>query len=82
MLWYEKLGEGGFFFLQLNCKLTLEFPQLERAYNKGESTVNVDKQRYVDFTHMLQRRVDDPDKVRKIKREVSSAAEESEAGDE
>jgi hypothetical protein len=42
---------------------------LETAHSAGKTKINVDDERYVDFKNMLQRRIDDPQKRRNIKRE-------------
>eukprot|EP01112_Ceratiomyxa_fruticulosa_P015301 TRINITY_DN4477_c0_g2_i3.p1 TRINITY_DN4477_c0_g2~~TRINITY_DN4477_c0_g2_i3.p1 ORF type:complete len:266 (+),score=62.18 TRINITY_DN4477_c0_g2_i3:365-1162(+) len=46
--------------------------KLEKAYKKKQKTAKVDKQRFVDFENMLQRRYDDTTKRRAIKRELKS----------
>jgi hypothetical protein len=42
---------------------------LETAHSAGKAKVNVDDERFVDFKNMLQRRIDDPQKRRNVKRE-------------
>eukprot|EP01112_Ceratiomyxa_fruticulosa_P012216 TRINITY_DN3375_c0_g1_i10.p1 TRINITY_DN3375_c0_g1~~TRINITY_DN3375_c0_g1_i10.p1 ORF type:complete len:517 (+),score=118.81 TRINITY_DN3375_c0_g1_i10:274-1824(+) len=46
--------------------------QIEKAYKKGQKTVKIDKERYIDLNdpnEFLQRRYDDPNKRRLVKRE-------------
>eukprot|EP01112_Ceratiomyxa_fruticulosa_P012215 TRINITY_DN3375_c0_g1_i1.p2 TRINITY_DN3375_c0_g1~~TRINITY_DN3375_c0_g1_i1.p2 ORF type:complete len:244 (+),score=61.79 TRINITY_DN3375_c0_g1_i1:181-912(+) len=46
--------------------------QIEKAYQKGLKTVKIDKERYIDLSdsnEFLQRRYDDPNKRRLVKRE-------------
>jgi hypothetical protein len=43
--------------------------QLEVGYLKNKSKpVKVDKEREVDFTEMVQRRIDNPNRIRDVKR--------------
>ena len=44
--------------------------KLEEGIYKGDSRVKVDDQRFVDLVHLLQRRYDDENRCRNVKREV------------
>jgi len=45
--------------------------KIERAYQAKKPDVKVDDERFVDITNMLQRRYDDTNRCRNVKRETS-----------
>eukprot|EP01112_Ceratiomyxa_fruticulosa_P017992 TRINITY_DN5697_c0_g1_i1.p1 TRINITY_DN5697_c0_g1~~TRINITY_DN5697_c0_g1_i1.p1 ORF type:complete len:421 (-),score=99.92 TRINITY_DN5697_c0_g1_i1:143-1405(-) len=57
--------------------------RLEKSYKKGLKTVKIDKDRYVDLNdpnEFLQRRSDDPNKRRLVRRESAATAKKAKGG--
>jgi len=53
-------------WIEYDKKLT---KKLEKAWSKSENEVKIDNERFVDIQNMCQRRYDDPEKKRGVKRE-------------
>lgn len=56
--------------------------KIEAEYKKGQKRVKVDDERFVDVTHMLQRRYDDETKRREVKREEPPAGTDNDSSEE
>lgn len=56
--------------------------RIEAEYKKGQKRVKVDDERFVDVTHMLQRRYDDETKRREVKREEPPAGTDNDSSEE
>ena len=50
---------------------------LEESYISQKTNVKIDEERFVDFTQMLQKRIDDPLKVRPIARKGPSITKQN-----
>ncbi|MFN3330074.1 MAG: hypothetical protein ACK419_04020 [Pyrinomonadaceae bacterium] len=60
---------------RFTCKILEDgsyWQQNEYFWDDGKKEVKVDKERFVDLKDMMQKRYDDPKKVRPVKREVGS----------